>query len=147
MTKLTVTPRAEAAVKNSGEWMIDDGVDWRLHVEGTRNKYITWYATFGQQNAENHSRLEEELSNIMHAAQQAMVQQAYSTVLEIAECLWSSGGQFLDLRGYFQDGLKLLTQAVGAARFLEDKSQEERLLGKLGRAEMALRSWPDATEN
>jgi hypothetical protein len=117
------------AAKKSAEWAMDDGVDWRSYVEDTRSKYITRYVTLAQQNTANHSFLEEELNNMMNVAQQAELQRAHGAVLDMAKWLWSSGGQFLDLRGHAQEGLQLLTQAVDAARLLEDKRQEGSLLG------------------
>lgn len=147
MTEMTMAPNGgENAAKISAERTIDDGVNWRSYVEGTRNKYINRYASFAQQDTNNYARLEEELANVMNAAQQAVIQRAYGTVLEMAKWLWSSGGQFLDLRGHIQEGLQLLTQAVNAARLSEDKRQEEHLLGQLGRAWMALKNWPTASE-
>jgi tetratricopeptide (TPR) repeat protein len=75
-----------------------------------------------------------------------VIQRAYGTALEMAEWLWSSGGQFLDVRGHIQEGLQVLTQAAKAADLLGDKTREERLLGQLGRAWMALRNWRTAAE-
>ena len=146
LTEAKGTRNAENAPKNPTGWTLDDGMDWGSYVGGTRSRYITRYATFAQQNTDNHSGLEEELANMMNVVQQAGVQQAYGTVLEMADWLWSKGGQFLDLRGHFQDGLQLLTQAVDAARSLGDKSGEERLLGQLGRVWMALENWLLAAE-
>ena len=137
----------DRSAKNSTERAIDDGVDWRSYVKDTHSKYINRYVSFAQQDTNDFTSLEKELANLMNAAQQALTQRAYGTVLEMAEWLWSGGGQFLDLRGHVQEGLQLLTQAVNAARLLEDKSQEERLLGQLGRAWMSLENWPTAVEH
>ena len=125
---------------------IEDGVNWRSYVEGTRTKYVDRYVSFAQQNTSDYSRLEGELANLMNSARQAEIQKTARTVLLMAEWLWSSGGQFLDVRGHFREGLQLLTQAVNAARLLGDKSQEGHITGQLGRVSMALRNWPTATE-
>ena len=47
---------------------------------------------------------------------------------------------------HMQEGLQLLTEAAKAAQLLGDERQEERLLGQLGRASMALRNWPEASD-
>jgi tetratricopeptide (TPR) repeat protein len=147
MTEMTMALNNENTNKNSAKWTTDDGVNWRSYIEDTRGNYINRYASFAQQFTNNFSRLEEELANLMNTVQQAVIQRAYNTVLVMAESLWSSGGQFLDLQGHMQEGIQLLTQALNAARLLEDKRQEERLLGQLGRAYMALMNWPAAVKN
>jgi len=143
---MNMVPNGETTAKNSADLTRDDGFKWRLYVEGTRSNYINHYVSFARQNTNTYLRLGKELENMMTAAQQAGIQRAYSTVLEMTEWLWSGGGQFLDLRGHFQEGQQLLTQAVNAARLLGDRSQEERLFGQLGRAWMALRDWPAAAK-
>ena len=126
---------------------MDDGVNWASYVQDTRSKYVSRYAAFARLNTSNFSRLEEELANVVNAAEQASVQQADDKLLEMADWLWTRGGQFLDLRGHAQDGRFLLTQAVNAARRLGDKTREEHLLGQLGRAWVALGNLENAAQS
>lgn len=142
MTQQMAEPGPENQSKTSTDWSPGDGIDWQSYVTATRGKYISRYVTLAQQNTHDYPRLEEELANLLNTAQQAWDQRAYDKLLEMAEWLWSGGGQFLDLRGDAQVGIQLLTQALEAARLLGDKRQEGRLLGQLGRAWMARRKWP-----
>ncbi len=147
MTAATLVPKAKDTAQNPADWTMDDSVDWRSYVQDTRSKYVARYAAFTRLNTNNYSGLEEELANVLNAGEQASVLRADDKVLEMAEWLWSSGGQYLDLRGRAQDGRLLLTRAVNAASRLGDKSRQEQLLGQLGRAWVALGNLQTATQS
>ena len=119
---------------------MDKDMNWRSYVETTHSKYITHYATYAQQNTNNYNELEAELVTMMSAAKQAWEQGAYHAVLDMEKWLWSSGGRFLDLQGHEHEGIELISQAVEATRLLGETFLEERLLGQLGRAWLALES-------
>jgi tetratricopeptide (TPR) repeat protein len=123
---------------------MNDSVYWRSHIENTRGNYIARYVTYAQQNTDNYQKLDEELINMMSVAEQAMDRAEYDVVLEMERLLWSDGGRFLDLQGLRQDGVKLLTLALGAARLSGFREQEGRLIGQLGRASLALEKVPEA---
>ncbi|RYH64135.1 MAG: tetratricopeptide repeat protein [Alcaligenaceae bacterium] len=146
MIATTAVDNGNNADKGPAARTLDDGVNWRSYVEGTQARYMYRYVGFARQNTRNYSRLEEELANLMNAAQFAGIQSESGTALEMAEWLWSGGGQFLDVRGHFQEGLKLLTHAQNAARLSGDRFQEGNITGQLGRVYMALRSWQTSAE-
>jgi tetratricopeptide (TPR) repeat protein len=113
-------------------------IDWRTHVEITRREFILRYAKRAKQSTHDFNVLETELDNILEAANRAGEQKLYKVSLEMVRWLWSDGGRFLDLQGYSQAGVQLLTQALDAARLLKKRTQEEQVLGQLGRSWLAV---------
>lgn len=110
------------------------GTHWPSYAQVAHARHAARYQVHARQHTHDYPALEEEVANLMAAAEWFSGNQRNREVIDMAQWLYTGGGEFLYLWSHTRRAIQLLLWAVDAARAVEDRWQEGRLLGHLGRA-------------
>jgi tetratricopeptide (TPR) repeat protein len=114
-----------------------------------REAHLAYYRAYARANARidpaAHGRLEAELANLMAAAEWAAEVGKHQAVSELGAALYANS-EFLSVRGYYREAVRLLTWSVAAAREIGDRRGEGNHLGNLGLAYHSLGQMEKAIE-
>jgi tetratricopeptide (TPR) repeat protein len=117
--------------------------------KAAREAHLSYYLAYAKANAERdpaaHGRLEAEMANLMAAAKWAAEAGKHQAVTELGAALYADS-EFLHVRGYNREAVRLLTWSVAAAREIGDRRGEGIRLGNLGNACYSLGQLEQAIE-
>jgi tetratricopeptide (TPR) repeat protein len=119
---LLLADYSRTLAREAGEW------------EGLRTAHLGYYVAYAERYTNDYGALEAELPNLMAAGEWSWESGENAGVLALAQWLYTSGVQFLDLRGYAEEAVQLLRWAVEAARAVGNRRGESTGLGNLGLA-------------
>jgi tetratricopeptide (TPR) repeat protein len=117
--------------------------------KAAREAHLGYYLAYARANAKidpaAHGQLEIELTNLMAAAEWAAEAGEHRAVIGLGDALYTSS-EFLHVRGYYREAVRLLTWSVAAACEIGDRGEEGAYLGSLGIAYHSLGQVEKAVE-
>lgn len=104
-------------------------------VDEAEQKHLAYYLAFAQANAQEETRawdrLEEELPNLLLAAERAARTQDTAAMVSLEGTLIHEG-KFMNVRGYYREAVELLSQSLVVQKALDEQENQPRTLNKLG---------------
>jgi tetratricopeptide (TPR) repeat protein len=117
--------------------------------KAAREAHLGYYLAYARANARidpaAHGRLEAELANLMAAAEWAAGEGKHQAMGDLGAALYANS-EFLQVRGYYREAVRLLTWSVAAACEIGDRRGEGNLLDNLGVAYYSLGQVEQAVE-